>query len=130
MHARLEQRPPLFVLRLRRALTRDAVVDALVRVLALDSDKRDKVAGYYHRLEVGTLDPEPVDRRVWDVLADVFRANARRLASFEPPPLAGAADAYLRLPDAQVKLRAYAASAPADIAGESDEIDRLFTGNA
>ena len=70
------------MLRLRRKLTRDAVVDALVARLGLDPAKREKVDGYYHELEVGLLDPEPVDRSVWDVLADVLKANVRALAGY------------------------------------------------
>lgn len=129
MHARLEQQPPILLLRLRRKLGREAVVAALVRQLRLDPGKSGKVGGYYHDLEVGNLDPEPVDRRVWDVLADVLEANVRGLAGYRPeaPPPAAA---YLREPSGmQAKLseRAAAPAAPADEG--PDEIDRLFTGS-
>jgi hypothetical protein len=133
MHARLEHEAPILVLRQRRALTREAVVDALVRVLELDAAKRGKVGGYYHELEVGLLDPQPVDARVWGVLADILKANVRRLAEFRPsPPSAHASIAtYHRLPDEPVSSRRYsirpAASSASD---EADEIDRLFTGSA
>jgi hypothetical protein len=128
-HARLEHEPPLLALRVRRAITRETVIDALVSTLGLDPAKRTKVAGYYHRLETGTLDPEPVDARVWDVLSEALRANVRRLASFRPPPLATAEAAYLRRADqpqpAIDYLHTWAVEPP-----EPDEVDRLFTGSS
>ena len=86
MQARLESEPPLLLLRHRRALGRAAVVDGLVRALGLDRAKRGKVGRYYHELETGILDPEPVDGRVWDALSDLLRANTRALAALRPPP--------------------------------------------
>ena len=61
-------------------------MEALVSRLGLDPAKSGKVGGYYADLEVGILDPEPVDRRVWDVLAEVLKANARALAGPRPEP--------------------------------------------
>jgi hypothetical protein len=125
LQARLEQQPPVLVLRLRRKLRREAIVAALVERLRLDPAKSRKVAGYYADLEVGVLDPEPVDRRVWDVLADVLEANVRALAGHRPEPIA-AAPAY-RVADADFVLRELAV--PPDQPDEArDEIDRLFTG--
>src|SRR4051812_26218471 len=63
----LAQQPPLLELRTQRGLRRDEVVDTLVAALGLDSAKRDKVKRYYHELEGGLLDPDRVDRRVWEV---------------------------------------------------------------
>ncbi len=131
MQARLEAEPPLLALRLRRKLTRETVVDALVKRLGLDPGKSDKIGGYYHELEVGILDPKPVDRRVWDVLSDVLTANVRALAEFrpEPPPPAPAA-AYMREPAMLAKLD-HAPAQPAEPdANAPDEIDRLFTAGA
>lgn len=134
MEARLEQEPPLLVLRRRRKLGRSAVVDALVGRLGLDAKKREKVAGYYHDLEVGNLDPEPVSSRVWAVLGELLGANARALAGLgwsEPPPTIAAA--YHRGPAiayaADDRLRALSPSAAA-ADSEPDEVDRLFTGTA
>ena len=45
VQARLEHQPPLLVLRLRRKLTRGAVVDAIVSTLGVDPAKREKVDG-------------------------------------------------------------------------------------
>jgi hypothetical protein len=130
IQARLEHEPPIFLLRLRRKLTREAIVAALTTRLRLDPAKSGKVERYYHDLEVGLLDPEPVDRRVWEVLADVLEANVRGLAGLRLEPPAAPAAAYLREPSrVQAKLSELA-SAPAAPADEApDEIDRLFTGS-
>ena len=131
MQAQLEADPPLLVLRRRRKLTREAVVDALVKRLGLDPRKRDKVGGYYHDLEVGNLDPEPVDRRVWDVLADVLKANVRGLAGLRPEPPAAAAVAYMREPTTIWAKLEHVPASPAEPDAEApDEIDRLFTAGA
>jgi len=130
MQARLEQQPPILLLRLRRALSREAVVAALVDTLRLDPAKSGKVAGYYHDLEVGNLDPEPVSRRVWEVLAELLSANVRGLAGLRPEAPA-AAVAYRREPTLmQAKLDHAAPVAAAPEAAEPDEIDVLFTGSA
>ena len=136
--ARLEQEPPLLVLRQRRRLTRDAVVGSLVRALKLDETKSAKVKTYFSDLEVGVLDPKPVDRRVWDALASILNANVRLLAGLRPPPPAAAA-AFRREPTG-MELRAslYSVAALSDQIAEPaaaaqkpegpDEVDRLFTG--
>ena len=127
--ARRAQEPPLLVLRLRRRLSRDVVVGALTGQLRLDPAKSDKVDRYYHDLEVGNLDPEPVDRRVWDVLADVLKANVRGLAGLRPELPAAPAVAYHRYPAMELHERmsiepAATASEPAEL----DDIDELFLG--
>jgi hypothetical protein len=131
MQARLEQQPPILVLRLRRALRREAVVEALVAKLGLDPAKSGKVGGYYADLEVGILDPEPVDRRVWDVLAEVLKANVRALAGLRPEPPPPLAAAYHREPTMTLRETMLAGSRPVSpTPAEPDEIDRLFTANA
>ena len=125
MQARLEQEPPLMLLRIRRKLSREAVVDALLRTLGLDLAKRGKVDDYYHQLETGLLDPEPVDRTVWEVLSDLLRANTRALAVMRPiPPTA--ATAFRRLDSDFVLEERAVPEVPLD--EERDEVDRLFTG--
>jgi hypothetical protein len=130
MQARLDQEAPLIVLRRRRSLGRQAVVDALVRALRLDPGKREKVAGYYHRLETGLLDPEPVDASVWDALSEVLRANARALAAAFRPPPPTAAPAHRRADEgfALATRRGAVAADQPDLG--PDEVDRLFTGSA
>jgi hypothetical protein len=128
MQARLESEPPLLLLRQRRKLTRAAVVDALVGLLGLDAAKSAKVRRYYSDLEVGVLDPRPVDGRVWEALGSVLGANVRAVAALRPEPPAASALAYMREPTLmQAKLSAAepAPTAPAEEA--RDEIDRLFT---
>ena len=128
MQARLESEPPLLLLRHRRALGRAAVVDGLMRALGLDRAKRGKVDGYYHELETGILDPEPVDGRVWDALSELLRANTRALAALRAPQLR-AEPAYRRADEGFVLTQRLAV--PADLPDEGpDEVDRLFTGNA
>jgi hypothetical protein len=131
MQARLEQQPPILLLRLRRALTREAIVSALTTTLRLDPAKSGKVAGYYHDLEVGQLDPEGVDRRVWDVLADVLGVNVRGLAALRPEPPSTPAVAYQReRVQMQPRLSVEPAAAAPSKPEEPDEIDRLFTAGA
>jgi len=136
MQARLEQQPALLVLRHRRRLTRDAVVRTLVSALGLDTSKSEKVHAYYSDLEVGVLNPKPVDRRVWDALAGVLNANVRVLAGLRPPPPPAPAAVYARMssgPEVRRRMFGVSSSAQASAeraAEEPDEIDRLFTGSA
>lgn len=131
LQARIAGEPPLLRMRVRRALTRDAVVDALVQRLDLDPATRDKVGRYYHRLETGGLDPAPVSARVWEVLSALLSASAPRLADFSPRRVE-VAEAYLRMQDAPElaaspgALLEPVATAP----DEPDEVDRLFTGTS
>ena len=129
MQARLEAEPPLLVLRLRRKLSRDAVVNALVTMLGVDPAKNKKVGGYYHRLETGLLDPKGVDRRVWDALGEFLHANVRGLAGFRPAPPAAPAASYQRYPAIELDERISYSRTPAE-EEEPDEIDRLFTAGA
>ena len=133
MQARLEQQPPLLLMRLRRKLSREAVVEALVSKLNLDVTKRDKVGGYYHDLEVGNLDPEPVAGSVWRVLAETLSSNVRALAGLPPQRLVSGT-IYLRAPSPRGDMFDLPTvftepAAPASEEGP-DEIDRLFTGSA
>lgn len=128
MEARSSSEPPILALRRSRALTRDAVVDALVRALELEPGERSRFARYYHELETGLLDPAPVDSSVWVVLAESLRATVRALADFRPPPLT-ALDARRGMDSGWVLAERL--SAPAIAADEiPDEVDRLFTGSA
>ena len=140
MEARREQEPALLVLRQRRRLTRDAVVAALVSALDLDASKSGKVRGYYSDLEVGVLNPKPVDRRVWDALGRIFDANVRILAGLRPPSPAAPAVAYMRVSDDSATYLASWDEGATEVAAtrelesqpvpDRDEVDRLFTGRA
>jgi hypothetical protein len=130
VQARLERQAPLLALRIRRKLGRRAVVDALVGALGLDPAKSEKVGDYYHRLENGLLDPEPVDARVWSTVSELMKANVRALAGVGPEPLAAATTFLREATDVQTRMMA-AARAPEPAApSEPDEIDKLFTGSA
>lgn len=117
--------PPLLMLRRKLGLKRDEVVDRLMKELKIDATKREKVAGYYHELETGLLEPEGVRRKVYDALSRIFD---------RPVPAAGGAryalarrvePAYFRALDALPHVDV-AASAPVE--AERDEVDDLFTG--
>ena len=93
---------------------------------------------YYQRLEGGTLDPRPVDERVWDALRTIFVTNVRTIIRPVTTPEGGSAMAYYRR---TTEPSARAAAAPArsmelherlvtlDTApADRDELDRLFLG--
>ena len=120
----IEGEPPLLELRNRRGLRRDAVVDALISAFGLDPAKREKVKGYYHRLETGLLEPRGVNSRVFDVLAKTLSASLTDVRAWRPQPQAIEA-AYMRRDEA-----AWFEAPPvlADEDGERDDIDLLFLG--
>lgn len=130
MQARLAGEPPLLALRLRRRLTRDAVVEALMGLLGLDPGKRGKVRAYFSDLETGVLAPLGVMREVWDALEQVLGADVRALAGLQPPSLPPAAPAFYRLGDGEIAPSAGASASGAAAAddGGPDEVDRLFSG--
>jgi AcrR family transcriptional regulator len=115
---------PLLRLRTARGVTRDAVVGALVRTLGLDVKKKEKVERYYHELESGLLQPERVDRRVWDVLAETLGARVSDLVGWLPRPPAFPAVAFARASQASGMLSV--STMAQEKQEEEDEIDRLF----
>jgi hypothetical protein len=121
---------PLLEVRTRRGVRRDEVVDAILGRFGIDSAKRQKVAGYYHELEAGLLDPLRVDRSVWELLAELLRASVsdlRRRQALSSPPPAGVAVAYRRsAPSAAFETAVPAAPAAAQAPEPPDEVDRLF----
>jgi hypothetical protein len=121
--ALVEGHPPLLELRVQRGLRRDQVVEALVRLIGLDVNKKKKVAGYYHLLEGGLLEPRGVDRRVWDALAQTFKTRVDDLVAWRLRP-AVEAPAYLRASGAHAAMAAPARRAAPK--GDRDEIDDLF----
>jgi hypothetical protein len=121
--ALVEGHPTLLELRVQRGLRREQVVEALVRLLGLDVKKQEKVAGYYHQLEGGLLEPRGVDRRVWDALAQTFKTRVDDLVAWRPRP-PEAAPAYLRASSAAAEMAPRFSPTPAE--SERDEIDELF----
>lgn len=124
MQARLQHEPPILVLRQRRKLGRRAVVSALIGALGLDAGKREKVAGYYHELEVGLLDPTGVSKAVWQALNDLYAANVEALARIREGYAGPSQAVYLRAEET-VPHELAVAPAPTE---PLDEVDRLFTG--
>jgi hypothetical protein len=117
----------LLRLRVARGMTRDRAVEELIDRLDLDRNKWAKVKRYYHRLEVGLLDLDRVDRRVFAALADALHARASDLSSWRPHPVEMRA-AYRRTRE-QVAFDLMAPASPASRADEDyDEIDSLFLG--
>jgi hypothetical protein len=114
---------PLRRLRTARGVTLDAVVGALVRTLGLEVRKKDKVARYYYELESGLLEPEHVDRRVWDVLAEALGVCVADLVSWRPRRLEFPAAAFART--SQSMIAAMRTAQPPQ--EPDDEVDRLFT---
>jgi hypothetical protein len=123
------------LLRLRRKLSRGSVVDSIVAALGLDPGKREKVDGYYHRLETGLLDPGGVNRRVWDAVGEFLHANVRMLAGLRPPSPAPEGAVFHRLElHERVSLAKWDTAEAAEAGPEPvperevrDEVDRLFT---
>jgi hypothetical protein len=113
---------PLLRLRTARGLTRDAVVAALVRTLGLDEKKKEKVRRYYNELEAGLLEPEYVDKRVWDVLAETLGSRIADLITLRPRQLDFQAPTFARPPQPMMA----AMRAPEPPQKQEDEIDRLF----
>jgi hypothetical protein len=117
----------LLRLRVARGMTRDRAVEELIDRLDLDRKKWAKVKRYYHQLEVGLLDLDRVDRRVFAALADALHARASDLSSWRPHPVEMRA-AYRRTRE-QVAFDLMAPASPASRADEDyDEIDGLFLG--
>jgi hypothetical protein len=120
-------------LRDRAGLKRSALVEQLAAALGV-SDRREKVAGYYHEMEQGLLPAAGVSDRVLEALGRIVGESAhtlkdagRALTPTGEGPAAPAAAAFAR--------RAYAEPAgapppgtPPSPAGEWDEVDELFRG--
>jgi hypothetical protein len=116
---------PLLRLRTARGLKRETVVATIVRTLGLDAKKEAKVGRYYHELESGLLDPNRVDRRVWEVLASALGARVGDLAAWRPRPMEFQAPAFARTSTAMASFDAPTA-AVTEAVNHEDEIDRLF----
>lgn len=130
---------PTILPRLRKQarLTRGQVVERLSAALGAKG-REEKVGGYYHGMEHGTLESSGVSERVLAALGEIYGTSAEKLREFgEPLGGGGLGDAPVmaRLakidPDyAGAPLEAPAAdrAAPVAPAGDLDEIDELFTG--
>jgi hypothetical protein len=132
MHARLQGEPGLLALRRRRARKVDDVVADLAERLRVDDVPRLK--RYYQRLEGGTLDPRPVDERVWEALRELFVTNVRAIVRPLTTRTGESAMAYYRRggkPSAEILASAAPSVETQELlvtrdtsAGERDELDR------
>ena len=137
MHARLQGEPGLLALRRRRARKVDDVVADLAERLRVDDVPRLK--RYYQRLEGGTLDPRPVDERVWEALRELFVTNVRAIVRPLTTRTGESAMAYYRRggkPSAEILASAAPSVETQELLvtrdtspGERDELDRLFLGD-
>lgn len=103
----------------------------------LDVEDLPRLKRYYQRLESGTLDPGPVDQRVWDALRELFVTNVRAIVRPVTTPTGESAMAYYRRTgEAGPHLQMSTRSARLDervvqveaAKPERDELDRLFLG--
>jgi hypothetical protein len=119
----LQGESPLLALRTERGLERAEVVERLRERLGIAEAKREKLRLRYHELETGQLEPERVDRRVWEALAEAFRAQVGDLAGWARPSRAS-------VPRLAFYRRADADAAPGAVEWvsdeEPDEVDALF----
>jgi hypothetical protein len=137
MQARLVGEPGLLALRKRRARKVDEVVSDLAE--RLDVEDLPRLKRYYQRLEGGTLDPGPVDQRVWDALRDLFVTNVRAIVRPVTTRTGESAMAYYRrsgpagpLEKRSPMILSMPSSEPPALSSagkrERDELDRLFLG--
>ena len=123
-------------LRTRARLRRSELVTRLAAALGV-SDREAKVAGYYHAMEQGELDPAGVSDRVLDALARLTGTTAKALrdaATVLQPgagPAAAGAPTFARTatpePEHLASLAAPPTESPAE-RSDSDLVDELFTG--
>jgi hypothetical protein len=113
--------------RIRRA---DLVAELSERLGA--ANQREKVAGYYHEMEQGTLPAEGVSDTVLDALGaivgetrDALRQAGTALGGGPGATAPGATFARQGMPSEALEAPADASS---ELAREPDEVDRLFTG--
>ncbi|HVL95942.1 MAG TPA: hypothetical protein VM266_08785 [Solirubrobacteraceae bacterium] len=109
-------------------LKRATVVSRLAAALGV-GEREQKVAGYYHRMETGTLPAPGVSTRVLEALSDILGISVERLRAagqrVAPPPPASPGTLFARTAAAPP---AAAPAARAAAPEEWDEVDELFRG--
>jgi hypothetical protein len=123
----LEREPGLLVLRRRRGLRVDEVVDVLANRLRVKN--RAKLKARYQELEGGLLDPRRVQATVWDALRAVVGPAAAEAAAWgRPTPPAAPAFRFAQAP--MLESAAFSArervSDDRGVVEPPDEVDRLF----
>lgn len=122
-------------LRQRARILRSDLAARLAAALGAP-DEVERVAGYYHEMETGTLPPEGVSNRVLEALGEILGESAERLRAAGRALSPGAEGDALELSYARTgRLDSrYAAAAAADEGtvehdrSEPDRLDELFTG--
>ena len=113
----------------RAELPRSTVVARLAAALGVGG-KEQKVAAYYHQMEMGTLPARGVSDRVLDALSRIFGVSAETLRAagqrLTPPPPASPSTVFAR--KGQAAPAASAAAAEASPPEDWDEVDELFRG--
>ena len=121
-------------LRHRARLKRAEVVAALASELGASGAQAEKVAGYYHGMERGTLPADGVSDRVLEALGRVVGATAERLreagraaGGSAPPGSAGTAFARVGAPDPEHMPAEELMRGGGSGDEPRDEIDEAFT---
>ena len=123
----LSQEPPLLAARVRQGWRRDDIVDWICERFGISSDKREKVAGYWHQLETGLLPVDRISARLRDALSERFGEAVEAAAVWKTPSIEVRA-AYRRAlgpPMERMDLLASMDTVLSD-ATEPDEVDKLF----
>jgi hypothetical protein len=120
-------------LRDRAGLKRSELVERLAAALGV-SDRRNKVADYYHEMEQGRLPAQGVSDRVLESLGRIVGEKAQALRdagrALAPPgqgPATAPAPAFARRTYNESGM-AEAAASPAHPPAEWDDVDELFRG--
>lgn len=123
-------------LRARAEVKRSELVARLAEALGV-GDRREKVAGYYHRMEQGSLDAGGVSARVLEALGGIVGASAESLrrageaAAGRAGMAAPGEPAFTRMQHPAPEYaqeRAAEERAPEAGAEDWDEVDELFRG--
>jgi hypothetical protein len=122
-------------LRARAELKRSQVARRLAELLGV-SNREEKVAYYYHRMESGLLPPRGISARVLESLASIIGSTAEEIrqalgATPEPPASPGPVMARSSVPDPEYAGPESAAAPDEEAIDEVedvdfDEVDRLF----
>lgn len=131
--------PVLATLRQKAKLTQRSVVEAIARSIGASPEETEKIDGYYHRLEWGSLPPDRLSQDLFGTLTKVLRAKPgqlERAARIVGRPdtmgeIFARADSLELNDDASVKVgdtSLETAVPDHDLESKPDRIDQLFTG--
>ncbi len=120
-------------------LKQSDVVSELATAFDASPEEREKIDGYYHDLEWGTLPASGVGDGVLDTLARILKTNRERLReagrALGPSQASATGPVFARMADdAEFELEGVASMESPEATGEArrsdppDRIDQLFTG--